>query len=95
MAGAAHATERPGVATRARGDDLRSPDRYCRRPLAAIRQVMAIATEPTQRPGVATRARGDVVSPTWGSRLAAIRQVMADAHAAQARRTERPRPRDL
>jgi hypothetical protein len=71
MADDAHATGPPGVATWARGDVASG----------SIRQVMADDAPATERPGVATRARGDVGDDRrYGRRrLAAIRQVMADA----------------
>jgi len=75
MANPAHATERPGVATRAPGDVGDDRRRGVRR-LAAIRQVMRRGSLPGQTaPGVATRARGDL----WPQhrRLAAIRQGLA------------------
>jgi hypothetical protein len=50
-------TQRPGVATWARGG-VGDDRRYGGRRLAAIRQVMADDAKATERPGVATRARG-------------------------------------
>jgi hypothetical protein len=71
MAIAAQATERPGVATRARGDG--GGDRYRQSRLAAIRQVMARSRPRTnlhgrtpRRRDVGTGRRGSAAWPRSG-----------------------------